>query len=420
MDTMRESPEKTGIIPPLKIETQRRYYETPSAEPFAAVLLEIRPHGDALALMLDATVFYPEGGGQPADRGTLNGVPLLDVQERDGEILHIVAAEEGRRLGTGPAELILDRERRREFTALHTAQHLLAGTILRMTGAPTVSMHLGDEVCTIDVAAGELNETTRIAVEEAVADAIEGNHPVIIHLCPPERVGDFPLRKMPPQGEEVIRVVEIAGNDFSPCCGTHLSSTGEIGALRILGAEKYKGMTRVSFIAGRRVVRDSRLLRHNADMASRALRVPPTETGPAVLALVEKTALLERKLKVLEEEAALRRAETLLAGKDAAEGTVLVESFPDADMEEVLLIGRAAQKRCAAVVALASLRDLKFAGLCSVKSLDIRPLFKDILERHGGKGGGGPSFFQGQFSRAEDLDAFLAAIPRACGGPEKV
>ena len=392
------------------METKRLYYETPPAGPFAAAILEIRPHGDALALILDGTVFYPEGGGQPADRGTVNGVPVLDVQERDGEIFHIVAAEHGRKLTAGPADLILDRARRREFTALHTAQHLLSGTVLRMTGAPTVSMHLGDEVCTIDVAAGELTEATQIAVEEAVADAIEENHPVRIHLCPPERVGDFPLRKVPPRGEEVIRVVEIEGNDFSPCCGTHLGATGEIGMLCILGAEKYKGMTRVSFIAGRRVLRDSRLLRRNAGIASRALKVPPGETGAAVAALLDRTALLERKLKALEEESALRRAETLLAGKDAAEGTVLVESFPGADMEEVLRIGRAAQKRCSAVLALAAPGEMKFAGLCSVKSLDIRPLFKDIMEQHGGKGGGGPSFFQGQFSRAEDLDAFLAAI----------
>jgi alanyl-tRNA synthetase len=131
-----------------------------------------------------------------------------------------------------------------------------------------------------------------------------------------------------------------------------------------------------------------------------------------VVALLERTALLERKLKALEEEAALRRAEAFLAGKDAAEGTVLVESFPGADMEEVLRIGRAAQKRCSATLVLASPGELKFAGLCSVKSLDIRPLFKDIMEQHGGRGGGGPSFFQGQFSRAEDLDAFLAALPR--------
>jgi alanyl-tRNA synthetase len=394
------------------METKRLYYEAPPAGPFAAAILEIRPHNDAAALILDATVFYPEGGGQPADRGTVNGVPLLDVREQGGEILHIVQAEQGRNLRPGPAELILDRRRRRELTALHTAQHLLSGTLLRMTGAPTVSMHLGDEVCTIDVAVGEFSEATQVAVEDAVADAIEENHPVRVHLCPPERVEDFPLRKVPPRDEEVIRVVEIEGNDFSPCCGTHLSATGEIGMLRILGAEKYKGMTRVSFIAGRRALRDSRLLRRNADILSRSLKVPPSETAAAVLALLDKTAELERKLKALEEDAAIRGAEALLAGKDVSEGTVLVESLPGATMEEALRIGRAAQKRCSAVLALACPGELQCAALCSVKSLDIRPLFKGIMEHYGGKGGGGPSFFQCRFSRPEDLEAFLAAIPR--------
>ncbi|GHU62184.1 hypothetical protein FACS189445_4960 [Spirochaetia bacterium] len=416
------------------METRKAYYGTPSTAPFAATILEIRPdsadNGAGIAaLILDATIFYPEGGGQSGDRGTINGIPVLDVQEKNGEILHIVTGEDGQKLSPGPAELILDRVRRRDFTVLHTAQHLLSGTILRLTGAPTVSMHLGDEVCTIDVDTKELPEETLATVEEAVADAIEGNHPVIIHLCPPERLEDFPLRKVPPKGEDVIRVVEIQGNDFSPCCGTHVTATGEIGMLRVLGAEKYKGMTRVSFIAGRRVLRDSRALRRNAETVSHALSVPVAETGAGVLALVEKAAQLERKLKALEEDAALHRAEALLreagvldaassgvaAGKPdplAGEGRVLTECFPDADMEGVLRIGRAAQKRCAAVLVFASQRDLKFAGLCAVKSVDIRPLLQGPMERHGGKGGGGPSFFQGQFSKAEDLAAFLQSIPR--------
>ncbi|WP_010259520.1 alanyl-tRNA editing protein [Treponema primitia] len=399
------------------METRKVYYEMPAAESFAANILELRPYTDKTALILDATIFYPEGGGQPGDRGTINGIPVLDVQEKDDEIFHIVNNGDGQKLSPGPAELILDRARRRDFTTLHTAQHLLSGTILRMTGAYTVSMHLGDEVCTIDVDTKEMTDETLIAVEEAVADAIEGDHPVIIHLCPPERVEDFPLRKIPPKGEDVIRVVEIRGNDFSPCCGTHLAATGDIGMLRILGAEKYKGMIRVSFIAGRRVLRDSRLLRHNAEIASRALKVPVTETGAGVLALLEKTSLLERRLKDLEEDAALRRAKALIAGKpgfeaQAGEGKVLTECLSDTDMEEVLRIGRAAQKLSSAVLVLASPGDLKFAGLCSVKALDIRPLLKDTMEKHGGKGGGGPSFFQGQFSRAEDLTAFLKSIPQ--------
>jgi alanyl-tRNA synthetase len=399
------------------METQRLYYEEPSAEPLAAHILEIRPYGDKAAVILDATVFYPEGGGQPGDRGTINGVSVLEVQEKNGEILHIINSEDPRGLSLGPAELILDRKRRRDFTALHTAQHLLSGTILRMTGAPTVSMHLGDDICTIDVDTGEMPGETLIALEEAAADAVEENRPVVIHLCPPERVEDFPLRKAPPKGEGLIRVVEIQGNDFSPCCGTHLRATGEIGMLRILGAEKYKGGTRISFIAGRRVLRDSRTLRRNGEAISRALKVPVAETGAGVLALLERTSLLERKLKALEEDDALRRAEALIAGKPGMEaqsgsGKVLVECLGDTDMEEVLRIGRAAQRLSAAVLVFASSRDLKFAGFCSVKSLDIRPLLKDLMEKHGGKGGGGSSFFQGQFSRAEDLAAFLKSISK--------
>jgi alanyl-tRNA synthetase len=353
------------------------------------------------------------------------------VVERDGEILHLVAAEDGKLLVPGHAELALDAVRRRDFTVHHSAQHLLSGTILRLTGKPTVSMHLGDEVCTIDVDTPELPPDTLTAAEEAVADAIESDAPVIIHLCPPENVASFPLRKIPPQGEEVIRVVEIQGNDFSPCCGTHVASTGQIGMLRILGAEKYKGMTRLTFIAGRRVLRDSRLLRQNGDVISRSLSVPVADIGKGVLALQTKTNQLEKQVKDLLEAAANVRAEALLreagllpaAGADntgdiTGKGRVCAAQVPDAaDIDDILRLGRAAQKLTAAVLVLAPAGELsetslpKFAAFCSAKGVDIRPLIKERMEAQGGHGGGGPSFFQGVFPSAESLTAFLRSLP---------
>jgi alanyl-tRNA synthetase len=425
------------------METQRCYYDFFSPEAFKAEIWEIRSVKDGIAVILDKTIFYPEGGGQPGDRGTINGAALTDVREQGAEILHLLSPENGGSLVPGPAELVLDCRRRRDFTVHHTAQHLLSGTMLRLTGKPTVSMRLGDEVCTIDVDTPELSGETLVAVEEAAAGTIEGDDPVIIHLCPPENVKDFPLRKVPPQGEEIIRVVEIRGNDFSPCCGTHLQSTGQIGILRILGAEKYKGMMRVSFIAGRRVLRDSRLLRNNGDLISRSLKIPVTETGKGVLALLEKTAQLERKVKALEEEAAQIKAEALIrkAGLLAAdtqappaaqasvsgavfpekgptlkgEGVLLVESFPEAGIEELLQIGRAAQKLSAAAIILVSEKDKKFAAFCSFKGTDLRILVKEIMEAQGGRGGGGPSFFQGLFPSEEALAAFIAGLSKgAC------
>jgi alanyl-tRNA synthetase len=277
-------------------------------------------------------------------------------------------------------------------------------------------MHLGAELCTIDVDTPALDALCQ--VEEAVADAIEADVPVIIHLCPPEDLTQFPLRKIPPQGEEVIRVVEIAGNDFSPCCGTHCASTGQIGILRILGAETYKGMTRVTFIAGRRVLAESRLLRQNGEIISRALKVPVAETGAGVLSLLERNARMERDLKVLEEEAAEVKADALLAKfgatntGDAADiakfgaAPLLIETY-DAGMDEVLRIGRAAQKKTAAILLLASRGDKKFAAFCSGKKTDLRSLIKPAMERWGGKGGGGGGFFQGVFDTLEALDKFL-------------
>ncbi|MDR2102310.1 MAG: alanyl-tRNA editing protein [Treponema sp.] len=406
------------------MQTERLYYEYASGEPFQGEIRAVRPLGeDRRALILDRTIFYPEGGGQSGDRGAIGGFPLLDVQEKDGEIFHIISVEAGKNLAPGPAELILDARRRRDFTVHHTAQHLLSGTILRLFGKPTVSMRLGDEVCTIDVDTPEFPEKNLIAAEEAVADAIEGDFPVIIHLCPPERVEDFPLRKVPPKNEEVIRVVEIRENDFSPCCGTHLERTGQIGILRVLGAEKYKGMSRVSFIAGRRALRDSRLLRQNGDAASRALKVPVTETGRGVLALLERTGQLERDLKAREEELAEYQARTMLRelsiplGDAAApeDSRIIRLFFTGQDIEETFRVGRAAAKLCGRPVLVVSRRDFKFAALCASKTWDLRALLQNPMTRCGGRGGGGPAFFQGVFPGPGELEAFLQAIPEKAG-----
>jgi alanyl-tRNA synthetase len=291
-------------------------------------------------------------------------------------------------------------------------------------------MHLGEDINTIDVDTPHLDAEVLAGAEDAVMDAIEADVPVIIHFCPPENIADFPLRKTPPQGEEVIRVVEIQGNDFSPCCGTHLKSTGRIGMLRVLGAEKYKGMTRVSFIAGRRVFQDSRVLRQNGETISRALKVPVTETGKAVLALIDRFAQLEKQVKELEEAAAQSKAKNLLhkarvlnsrdrdnekkeQGSEVS-GKLRVYSIncSDLEMEDLLRIGRAAQKLTPAVLVFSSTFLLKFAAFCSAEGADIRPFLKEGIETHRGRGGGSASFFQGLFSSAEDLDAFLASLPK--------
>ena len=400
----------------LKIKTEKLCYGYSSAGPFNAEILELRQAAEGKkSILLDKTIFYPEGGGQPSDRGTVGGFPVLDVQEKDGEILHLLG--EGAELKPGPAELVLDSRRRHDLTQLHTGQHLLSGILFTMTGTRTVSMHLGDETCTIDVDAAALNEETLITVEDAVADAIEENHPVTVHLCPPEDLSSFPLRRVPPAGEDVIRVVDIGRHDIIACCGTHVKTTAEVGLFRILGAEKYKGMTRISFLAGRRLLLDSRLLRQNAVVVSRALSVPLSETGRGVLGLAEKLSLTEKRLREFEEKAIREKAETLIkkvaaALTDAGNSSpvIVVEIYADENINELLNIGKIVQKQVKAVMILASKQDLKFAAYNSAEGFDLRPFLLKNLEAQGGRGGGGASFFQGSFATNEAMDSFLQAI----------
>jgi len=424
------------------MRTERVYYDYDSPLPYKAGILELKPAGEGrTAVILDKTIFFPEGGGQPGDRGSINGVPLLDVIEKDNGILHLVSSIEdpdAPRLKIGPAELILDARRRRDLAALHTGQHLLSATLLRMINAPTVSMHMGDEHCTIDVDIAEISDEALLAAEEVVADAIEENHPVIVHPCPPEDLSSFPLRKVPPQGEEVIRVVEIEGHDFVACCGTHLKSTAEIGLLRVLGTEKYKGMNRISFLAGRRLLNDCRILRKNAVVVSRAMSVPVNETGQGVLDYLEKAGQMEKQLKNLEQKAVHEKAETLIrkaaeavksdeavksaeaAARTAPESKIkgpalIIESYTEEDFSRVLFISKIVQKHSQEAYVLVSEQDLKFVAFCPAKGFDMRNFLKDAFEANGGRGGGSSSFFQGSFGTKEALDVFLRGIKESYG-----
>jgi alanyl-tRNA synthetase len=389
--------------------TIKRFYLEPDLERTSANILSIQNDGGRHALVLDSTIFYPEGGGQPCDRGSINGADVMDVQEKEGIVYHYTDASG---LEPGPAELVLDAGRRRDFSTQHTAQHLLSATFLRLLGAPTVSMHLGDEYCSIDVDIAEISIQDLETVEEAVCDIIENDYPTMVHLCPPENIESFPLRKRPPAGESIIRVLEIDGYDYSPCAGTHLPSTARIGILRILGTEKYKGMNRVSFIAGRRVLRDHRTVRAAAERATQMLKLPVTRVDEGVKALIEKCAGLERSLLNARETAAQYEAERLVARG----GKPIMECYGDRNMDEALRVGRAAQKLTDAIIVIASAAERRAAILCARSDFDLRPLAKALLESSRGKGGGGPSFFQAAFDSKSDLDAFLAAAPLALGG----
>lgn len=388
------------------MNTQTLYYEQSHLNELDVIIVAIAHYEDRPALVLNRTILYPEGGGQGADHGWINDVPVVDVQMVNDEIYHIVSDLTG--LAPGPAVLRLDRERRRDLSTQHTAQHLLSATILRLTGAPTVSIHLGERFNTIDVDIPTLSAEELAVIEDAVQDIIREDYKIITHLCPPKDVHAFPLRKKPPEGESQLRIVEIDGYDYAPCGGIHRSSTGQIGSLAVLGAEKYKGMMRISFIAGHRVVREYRILRDSAEQASRILKVPQDELAGAVAALAEKRSLQEKQFIILKEKIAQFEAARIL--QEQGHSALLSKTFSDRTMDDVLRVGRALQKETRAFILVASIPDLKVALLSSRPDVDLRPVCKALFEAHGGSGGGGPSYYQGVFTSRDAMNRFIQGV----------
>src|SRR3990170_4166050 len=241
--------------------TRLLYHDDPPALAFAARVIAHSAWNGAPALVLDATAFYPESGGQMADRGTLAGAAVADVQVDDAGVVHHVLAA-GAALPAPGAEVRgeVDRARRRVHMALHTGQHLLSRALADVARGETVSSRLGETACTIDLDLARLEDRDLVRAEELVNAVVDDDVPVVAFFPTAAELAALPLRRAPKVAER-IRVVRIGGFDVSPCGGTHCRSSAQVGLVRVTGVERYKGKVRVTFAAGRRA-RDA-LSRHD-------------------------------------------------------------------------------------------------------------------------------------------------------------
>jgi alanyl-tRNA synthetase len=230
--------------------TRRLYHDDAYLRRFDAEVVALTTYKTAPAVVLDQTAFYPEAGGQLGDRGRLGGAAVIDTQETDdGAIVHVIEGEPpavGARV-TGE----LDWARRRQHMAQHTAQHLLSGALLDRAQAPTVSARLGESALTIDVARDRIPDAEIARAEDLANDVIDDDVAIRAWFPTPDELAAIKLRRDPKVTSD-IRVVAIGDFDLSPCGGTHCARSSQLGAVRVTGAERYKGMTRVTFTAGRR------------------------------------------------------------------------------------------------------------------------------------------------------------------------
>jgi len=231
--------------------TNRLYYDDSYLKEFTAVVLAASNEGGKPAVVLDRTAFYPTSGGQPHDTGTLGRARVLNVEETpSGDIIHILDSP----LQPGPVSGLVDWERRFDHMQQHTGQHILSQAFIVAAQAQTVSFHLGQETSTIDI---DLPDPSPQIVEKAESLAtgiVFENRPVQVLKVDRAKLSELGVRKES-QREGEIRVIDVEGFDRSPCGGTHVRRTGEIGLIALLGLERYKGGTRVEFVCGGRALK---------------------------------------------------------------------------------------------------------------------------------------------------------------------
>ena len=386
--------------------TEKLYWSDPFATTFEAAARPGELAGRR-TVVLDRTLFYPESGGQLADRGTLvvgtNPLTVEDVQVDDaGHIHHLVAQ---------PFDILdevahgtIDPARRRDHMAQHTAQHALSRALVDVARAETVSSRLGASTCTIDVE-GALNERDLARAEDLVNSVVTSDVLVRSLFPTADELKKMPLRRAPKVDHDV-RVIEIEGFDLSPCGGTHCTRTGQIGVVRVVGLEKYKGGWRTTFHAGRRALDDARKKESVLGELAREMTCGLLDVGSAV-------GKLRAELKARMDALSMTRGELvellvdriLSARPPDATGTtriVLVRQRDDVPMLRTLA-GRLASRPD--VVAFCASPDERGDGELSIVvqrgsavSFDCGAWLKRVAARHGGRGGGRPERAEGRLA----------------------
>jgi alanyl-tRNA synthetase len=413
--------------------TERLYLADPYLARFEAEVVAERSVEGFPAVVLSRTAFYPEGGGQPSDRGGIAGVAVVDVREADGEVLHLLG-------GPAPAGRVtgeIDWPRRFDHMQQHHGQHLLSAAFERLVGAETVSFHLGEESCTIDldVAATRLGAGTLREVEAACNATVWADLPVTARDCSPEELSTLRLRKEPAKGSRVVIVGEwraqgqadepgperaggLGGRsltapphviDASPCGGTHPRRTGEVGCVAVLRAQKWSAGTRVEFLCGARVVR---ALADGGERLARvagALRCAPREAPEAAARVADEAAHHRKEAERLALGLAAAEATRLAA---AAPGPVVAEIVPPGGPAPAFLRAVASALAAAGRTAVLGAREAGRGHLCFARPRGSGPPAGEAVRiaaaRLGGKGGGSPELGQGSGPEEARLGEALA------------
>jgi alanyl-tRNA synthetase len=395
--------------------TTRLYYHDSFLYDFEAEVREVQEIPKP-ALILDRTAFYPTSGGQVFDTGIISTenekLKVTEVVDtEDGRVVHYLEAPSKSLQPGSKIRGEIDRTRRGNHMQQHTGQHVLSAAFVRLFNLPTVSFHMGDDYCSIDLDTPTLSKDHIEAAERLANEIILENRPVDIRFVTREEAGKLGLRKLPPAERDELRLIDIHDFDLSACGGTHVNQTGQIGCVLLRKTEKVRQGWRVEFVAGQRAVatarRDFTTLTETAALFSAHIYDVPQQARKSL----DEIRNLRKQREQAQEELAEAQAATLLAETPESSGRKLViRTFADRDMNSLKLLAQTLTRKAPNVVALLATTSpqpsLVFAQSAG-QLYDMGALMKQALSKLGGRGGGSKDMAQGGVPNSAGIESAL-------------
>ena len=363
--------------------------------------------GHAFVVLAD-TILYPEGGGQPADRGGIGGVRVEDVRTVEGQVRHYLAGPPP----TGRVRVELDWARRFDHMQQHTGQHLLTAVAEQRLGWHTTAFHLGDRLADIELDTAQIAPAQLAELEEAIAAEVRACRPVTARRVTAEEYAALPVRTrgLPEGHAGDIRLVEIAGLDLNTCGGTHVRSTAEVEALKLLAIEGMRGGTRLFYVAGGRLRRLLGIQHERTAKLRQLLGTADEELVQGVQARLDQLKDAQRTVKVLEEELATAAGRALAAGRE----TVAAAHWATRDLPFLQRVAREFVRLAPDRMILLTVGEgeqgafLLAAG--ERAQIDLPTVGRRVAELLEGRGGGSGHVFQGKVTRLARRDEALAHL----------
>ena len=382
------------------MKTRKLYYEDSHMTAFAARVLSCEETEKGFEVVLDATAFYPEGGGQAADTGFLNGIRVKDTREREETVVHFCEAA----LETGAAvEGIIDWEPRFHRMQQHSGEHIVSGIINRRYGYHNVGFHMGSDIITIDFD-GVIPAEDLASIEAEANAAVWQNLPVKCWYPSEEELPHVPYRTKR-QLPWPVRIVEVPGFDICACCGTHVKAAGEVGLIKLFTMMGFRGGTRMEMSCGSSALKLLNEAYEQNRQVSQAFSAKIQETGAAARRMNEVEAALKYRIVGLE-----KRIFAGISAEYAGQGNV-VHFEEDLDNTAVRDLADAIAESCGGTAAVFSGSDEAGYAFCLVtREGDLRQLGKEMTRALNGRGGGKPVFQQGRVqTKKAEIEAFFAA-----------